>query len=415
MSSGLLPTKGLTLLFVSYGGTSLIVCCALLGIVLRVERDNRSLPGQEAGVMSAAKPLVLMMAGGTGGHVYPALAVATELLSRGYRVEWVGTARGLEHRVVPAAGIVLHCLPVRGVRGKNLLHKLQALWFLSLASLAALWLVFRRAPGCVVGMGGYVAGPAGVAAWLLRKPLLIHEQNAVAGTTNRMLAPLATKIVAGFPGAFGKQFACTVTGNPVRRQLLAARAIGTYDFAGQRPLRLLIRGGSLGARPLNEVIPGAVQRVAREGGAVIEAWHQTGAGHDEDVRGRYQALLDHGVRVVPFIEDMAAAYAWADLVLCRCGALTIAELTVMGRPAILVPLPHAIDDHQSANARLLTDCGAAVLLRQADMTESAVYELLREYIGNPPRLSAMAAAAFAAAKPDAAERVSDCCEELMYA
>jgi len=366
-------------------------------------------------MMAAQKPLVMVMAGGTGGHVYPALAVATELLSRGYSVEWVGTARGLEHRVVPAAGIVLHCLPVRGVRGKNMLHKLLALLFLLFASLQALWLVFRRAPGCVIGMGGYVAGPAGVAAWLLRKPLLIHEQNAVAGTTNRMLAPLATRIVAGFPGAFSADIAYTVTGNPVRRQLLLAGAVHAYDYAGQRPLHLLVLGGSLGARPINEVLPGALQSLVQTRYRAIEVWHQTGDGHDEDVRRRYGKLLDQGVRVVPFIEDMAGAYSWADLVLCRCGALTIAELAIMGRPSILVPLPHAIDDHQTANAHALADCGGATLLRQSDMNEQSVQDLLQDFLVNPQRLSAMAAAAFAAATPDAAERVSDCCEELLYA
>lgn len=359
------------------------------------------------------KPLVLMMAGGTGGHVYPALAVATELLSRGYRVEWVGTARGLEHRVVPAAGIPLHCLPVRGVRGKDLADKLLALLYLVAASLQALWLVFRRAPGCVVGMGGYVAGPAGVAAWLLRKPLLIHEQNAVAGTTNRMLAPLATKIVAGFPGAFRGNVAFSVPGNPVRRELLLARADNRYDYSGQRPLQLLVLGGSLGAQPINEVVPTAIRELVQQG-AVLQVRHQSGAGHDAGVRQRYGELLQQGAQVSPFIEDMAAAYAWADLVLCRCGALTIAELCVMGRPAILVPLPHAIDDHQTANARALTDCGGGVLLPQSGMTVAAVRDLLQELLGNPPRLSAMAAAAFAAATPDAAARVSDCCEELMY-
>jgi UDP-N-acetylglucosamine--N-acetylmuramyl-(pentapeptide) pyrophosphoryl-undecaprenol N-acetylglucosamine transferase len=366
-------------------------------------------------MMAAQKPLIMMMAGGTGGHVYPALAVAAELLSRGYAVEWVGTARGLEHRVVPAAGIVLHCLPVRGVRGKSILHKLLALLFLLFASLQALWLVFRRAPGCVIGMGGYVAGPAGVAAWLLRKPLLIHEQNAVAGTTNRMLAPLATKIVTGFSGAFSADIAYTVTGNPVRRQLLMAGAAHAYDYAGQRPLRLLVLGGSLGARPINEVLPGALQSLVQTRNRAIEVWHQTGDGHDEDVRRRYGKLLDQGVQVVPFIEDMAGAYAWADLVLCRCGALTIAELAIMGRPSILVPLPHAIDDHQTANAQALTDCGGATLLRQSDMNEQSVQDLLQDFLLNPKRLSVMAAAAFAAATPDAAERVSDCCEELLYA
>jgi UDP-N-acetylglucosamine--N-acetylmuramyl-(pentapeptide) pyrophosphoryl-undecaprenol N-acetylglucosamine transferase len=365
--------------------------------------------------MTTSKPLVLMMAGGTGGHVYPALAVATELLSRGYRVEWIGTNRGLEHRVVPAAGIELHCLPVRGVRGKSVVHKIVAAFFLLLASVQALWLVFRRAPGCVVGMGGYVAGPAGLAAWLLRKPLLIHEQNAVAGSTNRLLAPLATKIVAGFPGAFREGIAFSVAGNPVRRELLQAAATNRYDYTGQRALRILVLGGSLGAQPINAVLPAAIAQLLAASGTVPEVCHQTGAGHDEEVRQRYGSLLSDTVTVVPFIDDIAAAYAWADLVLCRCGALTIAELCVMGRPAILVPLPHAIDDHQTANARALSDCGGGILLRQSDMSADAVCTLLEAVIAEPQRLSRMAAAASAAAIPDAAARVSDYCEELMYA
>ena len=365
--------------------------------------------------MAAQQPLVLMMAGGTGGHVYPALAVATELLRRGYRVEWIGTARGLEHRVVPAAGITLHCLPVRGVRGKSIVHKIIGLLFLLLASLQALWLVFRLAPRCVVGMGGYVAGPAGVAAWLLRKPLLIHEQNAVAGTTNRMLAPLASTVVAGFAGAFREDIQYIVLGNPVRRELVAAGAASHYDYAGQRPLRLLVLGGSLGARPINKLIPGAVRKlVDGTTAAPLEVWHQAGEDHAEVVRASYGDLLDHGVRVAPFIEDMAGAYAWADLVLCRAGALTIAELSIMGRPSVLVPLPQAIDDHQSANARSLTERGAAILMRQSEMTEESLAAALLGYLDHPQSLSSMAAAAAAAATPDAAQRVSDYCEELMH-
>lgn len=364
--------------------------------------------------MTAQQPLVLMMAGGTGGHVYPALAVAAELLTRGYRVEWVGTERGLEHRVVPAAGIDLHCLPVRGVRGKSPLHKILGLFYLLLASLQALLLVYRRAPGCVVGMGGYVAGPAGVAAWLLRKPLLIHEQNAVAGTTNRMLAPFARKIVAGFSGAFAPEREYEVLGNPVRRELLAAAAEADYDYAGQRPLRLLVLGGSLGAQPINQVVPAALCRLREKGAAEVEVWHQAGEAHAAIVSQSYGELPDDKVKVMPFIEDMAQAYTWADLVLCRAGALTVAELAIMGRPAILVPLPHAIDDHQTANARFLSDSGGAVLLRQADMTDLSLAELLHDCLSRPGQLATMAEAATKVATPGAAAAVSDCCEELMH-
>ena len=363
----------------------------------------------------ARQDLVLMTAGGTGGHVYPALAVATELLGRGYRVEWVGTRRGLEHRVVPAAGIPLHCLAVRGVRGKNLLHKLLGIALLGVAAVQALWLVWRRAPRCVVGMGGYAAGPAGVAAWLLRKPLLIHEQNAVAGTTNRMLAPLARRVVAGFPDAFREEVDCAVLGNPVRRELLQAAADSRYDFTGQRPLRLLVLGGSLGAQPINRVLPGALRALAATAGeGAIEVRHQAGEAHAGDGTADYGEWLQRGVQVLPFIDDMAAAYAWADLVLCRAGALTIAEVAVMGRPSILVPLPHAIDDHQSANARFLSGRGAAMLLPQSELSPERLAATLQDFLAHPERLAAMAAAAGAAAAPDATSRVSDCCEELIH-
>lgn len=363
---------------------------------------------------AAERPLVLMMAGGTGGHVYPALAVATELLARGYRVEWLGTARGLEERVIPGAGIKLHHLTVRGVRGKNLLNKLFGLVSLLLASLQALWLVLRLAPRCVVGMGGYASGPGGVAAWLLRKPLLIQEQNAVAGTTNRLLAPLARVVVAGFPGAFPDRDNRRVLGNPVRRELIEAGAAGGYDFSGQRPLHLLVLGGSLGAKPINDLVPVAVAQLQqRAADGVPEVWHQSGAAHLAAVREAYAEIPEVTVRVMDFIEDMVAAYRWADLVLCRAGALTVSELAVMGRPAILVPLPHAIDDHQTANARFLADSGGAQLVRQDELDGDRLATILQGYRDQPLQLARMAAAAAAAAMPGATAAVSDCCQELI--
>ncbi|MFK7974933.1 MAG: undecaprenyldiphospho-muramoylpentapeptide beta-N-acetylglucosaminyltransferase [Halioglobus sp.] len=369
---------------------------------------------------SGRRPMILMMAGGTGGHVYPALAVATELLARGYRVEWVGTKRGLESRVVPAAGILLHHLSVRGVRGKGVADKLLAIVSLGMASLQALWVVLRRAPGCVVGMGGYVAGPAGIAAWLLRKPLLIHEQNAVAGTTNRMLAPFATRIVTGFAHAFDKAsdgksvkaVKTVVLGNPVRRELLLARENYVYDYAGQRPLRLLVVGGSLGAQAINETV---AEFVTENGTENVELFHQTGTAHYQSVLDSYGPDVPSNVRIAAFIEDMQAAYAWADVVLCRAGALTVAELAVMGRPAILVPLPSAIDDHQSANAAALTDVGAALLVSQELLCAKGLAQTLAGWIAQPDALRAMARASFASATPDAAQRVSDLCEELLHA
>ncbi|MEH6580415.1 MAG: undecaprenyldiphospho-muramoylpentapeptide beta-N-acetylglucosaminyltransferase [Halioglobus sp.] len=365
--------------------------------------------------MSAQRaPLVLMMAGGTGGHVYPALAVARDLLDRGYRVEWVGTHRGLEARVVPSAGIPLHYLMVRGVRGKNPLWKMIALFYLFIATLQALWLVLRLAPQCVVGMGGYVAGPAGVAAWVLRKPLVIHEQNAVAGTTNRLLAPIASRVLAGFPGAFRGDVEFSVVGNPVRRELLERASVASYSYTAQRPLRLLVVGGSLGARPINELVPTAVTRVlSSEGKQSIEVWHQSGEAHFEAVSEAYGSQPGHEVKVAAFIEDMASAYAWADLVLCRAGALTVSELAIMGRPAILVPLPHAIDDHQTANARSLADHGAGLLIRQSELSADTLYEMLRGYLSNPGILVEMSKASSALGVPMATRMVGDCCEGLI--
>lgn len=365
---------------------------------------------------SNSKGKVLIMAGGTGGHVYPALAVAVELRDRGYQVEWVGTRRGLEHRVVPAAGFPLHYLAVRGVRGKGLGDRLTGMLMLALASVQALWLVLRTRPRCVVGMGGYVAGPAGVAAWMLRRPLLIHEQNAVAGTTNRMLAPMAKAVIAGFPGAFRGDVEYEVLGNPVRADLIAAASSAEYDYDGERPLRLLVLGGSLGSKPINDAMPGVVRRMLR-GRHVdpIEVWHQAGDSHAVSVAEQYGDLLSETVKVVPFIEDMAQAYAWADVVICRAGALTVSELAIMGRPSILVPLPHAIDDHQTANAHSLADLGGAILLRQADMSEDALIIALRAYMEYPGRLCTMAEAARRAATPEAASQVADEVEALIDA
>ena len=364
--------------------------------------------------MTATSPLVLIAAGGTGGHVYPALAVATELLARGYRVEWVGTKRGLENRVVPEAGFRLHTLPVRGIRGKSLLHKLRAAIVLVAGVVRALWLLLWLRPACVVGLGGFASGPAGLAAWLLRKPLLIHEQNARAGTTNRMLVRFARRVLAGFPGAFAANIDYEVPGNPLRRELVAAAEV-VYDYDGQRPLNLLVLGGSLGAAPINDSLPGMVRRLARDAGSGFVIRHQTGEAHIEGVRERYGDLLGPAVSVVPYIEDMAEAYRWADLVICRAGALTISELALMGRPAILVPLPHAIDDHQTMNARTLSTRGAALIILQNQMDAYKLCTLVREFMAQPQKLKAMALAAAGQATPRAAERVADCCEELMHA
>ncbi|MFT7286365.1 MAG: UDP-N-acetylglucosamine--N-acetylmuramyl-(pentapeptide) pyrophosphoryl-undecaprenol N-acetylglucosamine transferase [Halieaceae bacterium] len=355
--------------------------------------------------MSARSPLALMLAGGTGGHVYPALAVALELRARGYRLGWVGTARGLESKLVPAAGITLHCLPMRGLRGKGLLQQLVAVTLLVVSVIRSLALLLRLRPAIVVGMGGYASFPAALAAWILRRPLLLQEQNAVPGSANRVLARFADCIATGFPGVFGHYPQARYLGNPLRSELLAvadARAWTPPDA-----LRVLVLGGSLGARPLNEQIP----RTAARLGTRCEWLHQCGREHEEATRDAYAALSDVSWQVQPFVVDMAAAYQWADLVICRAGALTIAELAATGRPAILVPLPHAIDDHQSANARFLADAEGALLLPQGQLVDS-LDAIIGELLAAPERLHAMAQQTRALGRPRATADIADRCEEL---
>jgi len=364
--------------------------------------------------MSANSRLVLLTAGGTGGHVYPALAVANEMRKRGYSVAWMGTKQGLEGRVVPGADIPLYTLPVRGIRGKGMFGRIVGLFAVFFATLRAYVIVGRLSPDVVVGMGGYVAAPAGVAAWLLRKPLVIHEQNAVAGTTNRMLASKANVILAGFSGAFPTKHESITIGNPVREEIIEAGAALGYDYQGQRPLRLLVLGGSLGAAAINDVLPGVLRRMLRDKPGCIEVWHQSGEAHIEQVRQRYADRLKDTFRVDPFIEDMVSAYEWADLVLCRAGALTVAELALMGRPSILIPLPSAIDDHQRANAKSLSSKGAAILLQQSRLDAYLLCDILDDLIADPQRLADMSAAARKAAAPDATRQACDYCEDLMY-
>ena len=362
----------------------------------------------------SAQPLVLMMAGGTGGHVYPALAVAEELISRGFRVEWMGTDRGPGSPGGPCRGDhapLSQCArcprqgPVAQALGPGLPGaRLTAGPVAGAATLSPL-----RG-----GHGGYAAGPGGVAAWLLRKPLLIHEQNAVAGTTNRMLAPLAKRVLTGFPTDFKKAVDSSVVGNPLRAALLEAGA-SAADIAAEPPIKLLVLGGSLGAKPINDMLPEALRHLlAARGNGALQIRHQTGEAHARDVADAYGDLADGTAEILPYIEDMAGAYAWADLVLCRAGALTVSELAVMGRPAILVPLPHAIDDHQSANARYLSEAGAGLLVPQAELDAARLAALLGELMDDRQRLEGMARAARERAMPAATHTVSDCCEELAH-
>ena len=349
--------------------------------------------------MSARRP-ILIMAGGTGGHVFPALAVAEQLQAQGWPVHWLGTHAGLEARVVPEAGIPMHWIAVKGLRGKGLWRKLWAPFMLLWALLQAALVLLTLRPAAVLGMGGFTTGPGGLMAWLLRRPLLIHEQNSVAGLTNRLLAPLADPVLEAFPGSLRN---ARHTGNPVRD------SIASLPFAASEPrgrrARLLVVGGSLGAAALNERVPQALAGMQENHRP--EVWHQTGLRLIDEARGAYQAAGVE-VRLEPFIEDMAAAYQWADLVLCRSGALTVAELAAVGVASILVPYPYAVDDHQTANARYLVDAGAARLLPQAEMDVDHLRQAL-QLLQQPEQLQDMARRARDKAMPDAARQVADYC------
>ena len=353
---------------------------------------------------------MLIFAGGTGGHIYPALAVAQELSQRGYDIQWFGTDRGLESRAVPAAGFPLHILGAQGLRGKGWNQRMKGLLAM-VTSLFEAYRAIRKLPSvCALGMGGYVSGPAGMAAWLAGVPLVIHEQNSVAGTTNRMLVRFASRVLCAYPHAFQSGPGANEVGNPVRADLLGQGRLSNYAYPGGRPLRLLVLGGSLGARAINEVVPRALALLRP--GLEVQVRHQAGAAHSEQVGVAYGAIRNTEVEVFPFIEDMAAAYTWADLVLCRAGALTVAELTIMSRPSILVPLPHAIDDHQLHNAQWLSQRGGAFLLPQSELEPELLAEQLKVFAANPARLAAMAQAAGTAAKPNATHDVADICEEV---
>jgi UDP-N-acetylglucosamine--N-acetylmuramyl-(pentapeptide) pyrophosphoryl-undecaprenol N-acetylglucosamine transferase len=353
---------------------------------------------------------IMIMAGGTGGHVFPGLAVAQALRARDRAVVWLGTQRGIEARVVPANGIEIEWITIAGVRGRGLAAYLAAPFRMAAAVVQALGALRRRNPSAVLGMGGFVAAPGAIAAWLTRRPLVLHEQNSVAGTTNRLLAPLAAKIFAAFPDTFPPSARAEVVGNPVRASLVANDEPRERLSArsGERR-RLFVIGGSQGARALNETVPLAVAELAPD--RRPEIWHQAGKLGVEEARAAYAAA---GVeaRVDAFVDDVSSAFRWADLVVARAGASTLAELAIVGVGAVLVPLPTAIDDHQTMNARHYTAGGAGVAVAQRDLQPAALAQLLASCLGDVTRLIAMAEAARREARLDAADRVARACLEL---
>lgn len=352
------------------------------------------------------KVRILIMAGGTGGHVFPGLAVAEALQAGGHEVVWLGTERGLEARLVPGAGLVLEQISISGLRGKGMLALLLAPVRLLRAVWQSLQVLRRLHPNVVLGMGGFVSGPGGLAAWLLRVPLCVHEQNAIAGLTNRLLSRLADRVLEAYPGAMPAEANAELVGNPVRQDLHALPEPADRLAGRDRTLRLLVIGGSQGARRLNQVVPVALGQLIER--LPVEVWHQSGAA-DHDLVQRSYSTLGLRARVDAFIEDMAGAYAWADLVICRAGALTVTELTAVGLGSILVPYPHAVDDHQTANARWLCEHAAALFLPDSELTPATLAGMLAELGSDRARLQAMAINARALAKPDAAAEVAAAC------
>lgn len=353
---------------------------------------------------------IIVMAGGTGGHIFPALAIARELREQGVDVTWLGTRNSMEDRLVNDAGFPIRYVSVTGLRGKGLSGWLFAPFKLSYAVLQVMRIYIGIRPNAVVGFGGFVTGPGGFAAWLLRKPLVVHEQNAIPGMTNRILSHMAKTVLEAFKGSFPQTTRAIYTGNPVREDI-AKLAEPAKRISGHKgSLRILVIGGSLGAQALNETIPAAMAKLDRQHRPMI--WHQAGGNKYLATEELYRSF---GVdaRVTTFIDDMAEAYDWADVVICRAGALTLAELCAAGLGSILVPFPHAVDDHQTHNAQHLVKQGAAVLMPQSKFTAENLAEVLKDFLDKGrDHMIKMAQAARELSIPDSSQQVAKHCLEV---
>ena len=351
---------------------------------------------------------VLIMAGGTGGHIFPGLAVAEVLRQKNIPVRWLGAKGGMEARTVPAAGIELDLVAISGLRGKGLKRWIRMPFMLLRAVWQARRLLAANPPACAVSFGGYVAAPGGIAAWTRGIPVLVHEQNRIPGMTNRLLSRFSRKILQGFPGTFPEHLSAIDSGNPVRREV-AALPGPQLRLAGRTgPVRILITGGSQGAQVLNLVVPAALKLLPAS--IAIEVRHQAGAKRVDEALDAYtEAGVD--AEVQPFINDMAEAYAWADLVICRSGALTVAELAAAGVASVLVPYAYAVDDHQTRNAEYLSFATAAIILSQSSFEPRVLATALEPLLADRAVLLSMAIAARQLALPDAAEKVVEACSE----
>lgn len=344
---------------------------------------------------------IVIVAGGTGGHIFPALAVAQYLLMEQWQVSWIGTKNGMEQQVTNAHGIEIDYLCVKGLRGKNYTTKINNMLLLIKSCWQAMNILRKRKPNVVLGMGGYVAGPVGIVARLLNIPLIIHEQNRIPGMTNRLLKNRANKVLEGFPNSFSANTHALFTGNPLRSDFNHFTKKELWCDRAERDFRLLIVGGSLGAKILNDVIPIALSQLKN-----ITVMHQTGSASLAAVKQKY---TDYSItsQVIDSIDDMVGAYQWGDMIICRAGAMTVSEVAAVGLPAIFIPLP-SIDNHQNANAKYLSDNNAAILIKQQTLNDTVLIQAIQHVKSS---LSNMSVAAKKQAKSDATRLVAKHCEQ----
>lgn len=375
---------------------------------------------------------VLIMAGGTGGHIFPALSIAHHLQTLGVTVEWLGTKKGMEAELIPQTGIPIHYISISGLRGKSALTKVFSPFAILIAVFQALGKILKSKPSCVLGMGGFVTGPGGVAAWLLRKPLLLHEQNAIAGFSNQLLYPMASVVMEGFAGAFKRKQEITKSsllkslcngdkaihvGNPLRQEILDCPPPQQRfaESVNQPGIKVLVLGGSRGALAINRLIPELLKEFSAT--EQIQLWHQCGKQNIDSCKAYYK---EQGIeessnrRIVPFIDDMAEAYCWADVVICRAGASTVSEIAAIGIPTVFIPFPFAVDDHQTENAIIMQKLGAAWVLQQKEISSVALGSVLMQFIEDKKLILKVALLANQAAKTDATEQAANYCMEACH-
>jgi len=357
--------------------------------------------------VSKISPKIMILAGGTGGHVFPGLAIANKLVKQNISVSWLGSVGGMETKLVPQNNIDLYTLGIKGLRGKNWRQQIAVPFQLIHAVYQACQIFRKERPDVVLGMGGFVAGPGGIAAKLLGIPLVIHEQNSIAGLTNRWLSKIASRVLCAFPNTFPKKINALTTGNPVRKEIADIPAPNQrFQMEEKRKTHLLILGGSLGAQALNNTVPDALALLPEE--SRPEIWHQTGGALYDATQCRYENLAI-SANIVPFIDEISHSYEWADVIICRAGALTLAELTCVGVAAILIPYPYAVDDHQTVNAQFLVNNNAALLLPQTELSAAHLNNLLLELLSDPKKRLAMANASRALRQENATKTVIEQC------